>query len=312
MEAQIQHLTRVMQEMAQRTEDQALRLAGAESRADQAAQEAAIEQAIRTAGIRAEDVSFVEMVGNGNLLSDYTEMSAVVSRHGSAHSIDAPLLIGAFNGNIGHASYAVGLISLIKSVLQIQRHSVAPIINHREPIDVISQSGEMSVHIPTRLQSFKPHGPSTIGCIHGHAADRGPNVHFVICGGPSPSDRDVTTDLEGIDSSSCTAQSQITKLQSTVECTSSDVEEIEKTIQEIVKRVSGHDVHSEQSFVEAGASSVQLLKIVNATKDTHQLQFRFSIVDMFNHPTPRRLACFLYFCRTFYWTRNGLYHNKNK
>ena len=41
MEAQIQHLTRVMQEMAQRAEDQALRLAAAELRADQAAQEAA-------------------------------------------------------------------------------------------------------------------------------------------------------------------------------------------------------------------------------------------------------------------------------
>ncbi|WP_261286232.1 type I polyketide synthase, partial [Serratia ficaria] len=83
------------------------------------AQEAVITRALAEAGLRGQDVDYIECHGTGTPLGDPIEVGAlkkVLGRHRSK-----PVVLGSVKTNIGHLEGAAGVIGLIKAV-EVLRH----------------------------------------------------------------------------------------------------------------------------------------------------------------------------------------------
>ena len=82
-----------------------------------------------------------------------------------------------FNANLGHPSFTVGALTLIKAVLQLQHQAVPPNLNLEEPIDLITESqGRLQCPVTLQTLSAQP----LIGSIHGHGVGGAPNVHMIV------------------------------------------------------------------------------------------------------------------------------------
>ncbi|WP_141584097.1 type I polyketide synthase [Actinomadura sp. WMMA1423] len=88
------------------------------------AQQAVMAEAYERAGVRPEDVAYVETHGTGTLLGDRLEARALGKVHGVPR--ERPCAIGSVKGNIGHAEGAAGIAGLIKTTLALH-HRVVPL-----------------------------------------------------------------------------------------------------------------------------------------------------------------------------------------
>ena len=83
-------------------------------------QEKVISMALKRAGIKAEDISFVETHGTGTALGDPIEVEAMAAVLGKT-TTQTPCYLGAVKTNIGHLEGAAGIAGIIKAVLCIQQ-----------------------------------------------------------------------------------------------------------------------------------------------------------------------------------------------
>ena len=97
-----------------------------------AAQIAVLRQALRDAGVPAQDVEFVETHGAGTSLGDPIEVEALAAVYGAAG--DRPCVLGAVKTNLGHTEAAAGVAGLIKAVLAL-RHQAIPGNLHFERVN---------------------------------------------------------------------------------------------------------------------------------------------------------------------------------
>ncbi len=81
-----------------------------------------IRQAIKSAGVSAEDVDYVEAHGTGTPLGDPIELRALASVHVGRGR--GPLLVGATKPVTGHLEGAAGLVGLLKCLMVVQRGTV--------------------------------------------------------------------------------------------------------------------------------------------------------------------------------------------
>lgn len=89
---------------------------------DLPSQRALLQQSLRTAGVKPDDIDWVETHGTGTKLGDPVEMEAIVAE------LAAPqrkIAIGAVKSNIGHAEAAAGAAGLTKLILALQ-HKLIP------------------------------------------------------------------------------------------------------------------------------------------------------------------------------------------
>ncbi|WP_162901532.1 polyketide synthase [Breoghania sp. L-A4] len=93
------------------------------------AQQALITEALSRAGLRADDLDYVECHGTGTALGDPIEIEAL----GAALSERAqPLAIGSVKSNVGHLEAAAGMAGLAKLILSL-RHETLPASLHGSP-----------------------------------------------------------------------------------------------------------------------------------------------------------------------------------
>ena len=94
----------------------------------QDAQSALYRRVLRQAGVRPNDVGVIEMHGTGTQAGDKVEMNAIQSVFVSPTEPprQQPLVVGAIKAGVGHSEAAAGLVSLIKSILMLQRDVVPP------------------------------------------------------------------------------------------------------------------------------------------------------------------------------------------
>lgn len=89
-------------------------------------QAAVIEEAQKDAGVHPETITYVETHGTGTSLGDPIEIAALnqaFRRHTWKTGFCA---IGSVKSNIGHASRAAGIASLLKTVLSLQHRQIPP------------------------------------------------------------------------------------------------------------------------------------------------------------------------------------------
>ncbi|MDO3635515.1 type I polyketide synthase [Mycolicibacterium arseniciresistens] len=88
------------------------------------AQQQVAAAAYRAAGIRPEQIDFIEAHGTGTLLGDMIEAKALAHAHRSRR--DTPCAVGSIKGNLGHTEGAAGIAGLLKVVLSLHHRVVPP------------------------------------------------------------------------------------------------------------------------------------------------------------------------------------------
>ncbi|WP_406491173.1 SDR family NAD(P)-dependent oxidoreductase [Streptomyces sp. NBC_01604] len=83
------------------------------------AQERVVRAALDAAGLRPDDLDYVETHGTGTPLGDPIEGRALAAVFGPGRPADRPLGIGSLKSNLGHTQAAAGIGGVIKTVLSL-------------------------------------------------------------------------------------------------------------------------------------------------------------------------------------------------
>ncbi len=118
------------------------------------AQETVLRKALANAGVRSDEISYIEAHGTGTSLGDPIEAHALAAVLGRGRSPDNPLLIGSVKTNIGHLEAAAGVASLIKTVLSLQ-HEQIPKHLHFHALNSHIDWGGTPVAIPVEARAWR-------------------------------------------------------------------------------------------------------------------------------------------------------------
>lgn len=89
-----------------------------------------ITNAIRTSGVSAETIKYVEMHGSGTSMGDALELDGLSMAFDAVNTVDRGhhhVYVGSNKGNCGNAETASGLLSVIKASLALSRGVVPPL-----------------------------------------------------------------------------------------------------------------------------------------------------------------------------------------
>jgi len=117
------------------------------------AQQQLVRKALHAAGVRPEQVSYVEAHGSGTALGDPIEMNALRSVLLDGRKHDERCWIGSVKTNIGHLESAAGIASLEKVVLSLQHEQIPPHL-HLKELNPAIQIHDTPLSIPTDAQAW--------------------------------------------------------------------------------------------------------------------------------------------------------------
>ncbi|MFQ5794227.1 MAG: type I polyketide synthase [Candidatus Bipolaricaulia bacterium] len=141
------------------------------------AQQAAIRQALKNAGMTPDQIHYVEAHGTGTALGDPIEVQALAAVMKQGRSPDQPCVIGSVKPNIGHLEGAAGVSSFIKAVLTLFHEEIPPQIHFNKLNPYIRL--EDTLVIPTERQPWPAgDGPRFAGV--GSFGFGGTNCHVVL------------------------------------------------------------------------------------------------------------------------------------
>ena len=144
-----------------------------------AAQEELISAACRDAGIRPQDIGYVECHGTGTKIGDPIEISAIQNTVAAGRK--DPCYVGSVKSNIGHLESAAGIAGLIKSVAILNYGLIPPNLHLAEPNQYIDfKTGDIRVVTePTPIDPLSSIGVSSFGF-------GGTNAHIIVKGVEEP------------------------------------------------------------------------------------------------------------------------------
>lgn len=100
-----------------------------------------IERACATAGIRPEQIGYIEAHGNAAPAGDAIELRAIGAAIGSRRNPDQPCLVGSIKSNIGHPEAAGGLAGLIKAALAVRNRHIPATLHCEQPTSAVDWKG---------------------------------------------------------------------------------------------------------------------------------------------------------------------------
>ncbi len=101
------------------------------------AQELLIQLACVRAGVRTDDVQYVELDGTGSRAGDGVEAAALGAALGPGRPVAQPLLVGSVKTNIGHLEGAAGIAGLLKLALSIEHRELPASLHFHKPSPII-------------------------------------------------------------------------------------------------------------------------------------------------------------------------------
>ncbi len=101
------------------------------------AQVSVMREAVKKAGINANEVSYIEAHGTGTPLGDPIEIGAIDVVYGGG----GPCFVGSVKSSIGHLEGAAGIAGLIKSILVVENRTAPPQANLRRLSTRVNQAG---------------------------------------------------------------------------------------------------------------------------------------------------------------------------
>ncbi|WP_326595008.1 SDR family NAD(P)-dependent oxidoreductase [Streptomyces sp. NBC_01803] len=152
------------------------------------AQEEVLRAAHARAGVRPEQVHYVEAHGSGTILGDPIEAKALGAVLAEGRDPARPCLIGSVKTNLGHMEAAAGIGGLIKATLMVRERTVAPSLHYERPNPHIP-FGELSLRVADTLQPWPvPEDPAVAGVSS--FGFGGTNAHLVVEEPPRPAAAD--------------------------------------------------------------------------------------------------------------------------
>ena len=143
------------------------------------AQEQLIRQALQSANVTPDKISYIEAHGIGTALGDPIETQALGRVFGERQE---PLLVGSVKTNIGHLEAAAGMASLLKVILSLQHATIPRHLHLKTPNPAIAWD-ELPIAIPTTTTSWPAADPAEMrGRMAGISAFgvSGTNAHLIL------------------------------------------------------------------------------------------------------------------------------------
>jgi phthiocerol/phenolphthiocerol synthesis type-I polyketide synthase C len=140
------------------------------------AQQAVVRAALANAGVRPEQVRYVETHGSGTMLGDPIEAKALGAALGTGRTPDDPCLIGSVKTNVGHMEAAAGIGGLIKTALMVQHRTIPASLHYEQPNPHIPFD-ELALRVAATRQPW-PDGPAIAGVSS--FGFGGTNAHLVV------------------------------------------------------------------------------------------------------------------------------------
>lgn len=147
-----------------------------------AAQRDVYQRALAAAGVRPDQVGYVETHGTGTRLGDPIEAESLADVYGRDHG--APVYLGAVKTNIGHLEAAAGIAGLIKAALCLERAQIPPNLHFTRLNSNISFEGT-TFEVPTRLTSWPQTDGRRVAAVSSFGLS-GTNVHMILEQAPPP------------------------------------------------------------------------------------------------------------------------------
>jgi acyl transferase domain-containing protein/acyl carrier protein/ubiquinone/menaquinone biosynthesis C-methylase UbiE len=141
-------------------------------------QAAVIREALANAGLRPEDVDFIEAHGTGTSLGDPIEARALADVFGQERCPDRPLRVGSVKSNFGHAESAAGIAGLIKAVLALQHGKIPPSLHLQNLNPHIDWSG-LAIGVPTAATSWNRESGRRVAGVSSFGFS-GTNAHVIV------------------------------------------------------------------------------------------------------------------------------------
>lgn len=141
-------------------------------------QAAAVAAAIRSAGITADTIGYLEAHGTGTILGDPIEVSALAKAFRETTDRKGFCRLGSVKTNIGHLDAGACVASIIKTVLALEHGEIPPTLNFRKPnprIDFTDSPFTVADRLSEWPQGVAPRraGVNSVGL-------GGTNVHIVL------------------------------------------------------------------------------------------------------------------------------------
>ncbi|MCG8422989.1 MAG: acyltransferase domain-containing protein [Proteobacteria bacterium] len=140
-----------------------------------------LRSALHRAGVRPEQVSYVEAQGTGTALGDPIELNAMKRVFGESR--EQRLVVGSLKTNIGHLEAAAGVAGLIKVILMLQNEQIPPHLNFHTPNPNIPWEA-LPFEIAGQLTPWPSGGPRRIAGVNAFGYS-GTNAHVVVEAAPS-------------------------------------------------------------------------------------------------------------------------------
>ena len=118
------------------------------------AQGRVVAEALQRAGVRAEDVSYIEAHGTGTALGDPIEIAGLTRAFEESSDKKQYCAIGSLKSNIGHLESAAGIAGLTKVLLQMQHGQLVPSLHAERPNPEID-FGRTPFKVQQRLEAWK-------------------------------------------------------------------------------------------------------------------------------------------------------------
>ncbi|MFI9599806.1 type I polyketide synthase, partial [Streptomyces sp. NPDC052043] len=148
---------------------------------DQAAQQRVVEAAHERAGIRPEQVQYVELHGTGTKIGDPIEAAALGAALGRDRA--TLLAVGSAKTNVGHLEGAAGIVGLLKTLLSIRHRRLPPSLHFRTPNPRIPLT-DLGLTVQRELSDWpRPDAPLIAGVSSFGMG--GTNCHVVVSEPPA-------------------------------------------------------------------------------------------------------------------------------
>ncbi|GAB7352403.1 hypothetical protein MBLNU459_g2831t1 [Dothideomycetes sp. NU459] len=133
------------------------------------------------AGLRPEEVVYIEAHGTGTKAGDKEELKGLAEVFSSSADRTVPLYVGSIKGAIGHTESAAGLASLLKATAMLDRELIPPVAGFATPKPDLPLD---QMEIPTKLIPW-PHAAGITPRISINSFGfGGTNAHVILERGP--------------------------------------------------------------------------------------------------------------------------------
>ena len=150
-----------------------------------------IAEALGVAGLRADDISYLETHGTGTAVGDPIEIKGLTQAYRETSDRKGFCAIGSLKTNIGHLDTAAGVAGLIKTTLALEHRQIPPSLHFHTPNPLIDFENS-PVYVNTKLVDWNANGaPRHAGVTS--LGIGGTNAHVVLEEAPATTKRSATS-----------------------------------------------------------------------------------------------------------------------